>query len=256
MKINVNPIFTLLIKKQDVSLGCIEVRFEDIISTAQAGERILMSLFDQILLVGTSIIALLSLRHLWIRVDGDIVWERSGNYHGVAISVLGVASLLLSYYGWGILGIMGEGTGNKLVAIVSSLIPFSWATGLVSKFYPKYEKYFLALMILGLFLITVSRFIDNPLMSRIVYPVFHSTAGMVVIATPVLAYKKGLVNLNFLLVALGGTLISAGGISMAFLSAGKQLLFFSLEFVLMILAPLFFLTILMYSWGLVMGERH
>jgi len=43
---------------------------------------------------------------------------------------------------------MGEGTSNKLVAIVSSLIPFSWATGLIFRFNPKYEKAYLALIFL------------------------------------------------------------------------------------------------------------
>ena len=163
----------------------------------------------------------------------------SDYYHGVALAVLGVAALLLNILGWDILGIMGEGTSNKLVAIVSSLIPFAWATGLISRFNPKYEKAYLALMLLGLILITASRFMDAPLMSRIVYPVFHSTAGIVVIVTPILAFKRGLVNIKFLMASVGGTLISAGGISLAFLSGGKQLLFFSLDFILMILALYF-----------------
>ncbi len=96
---------------------------------------------------------------------------------------------------------------------------------------------------------------DAPLMSRIVYPVFHSTAGIVVIVTPILTFKRGLVNIKFLMVSVGGTLISAVGISLAFLSGGKQLLFFSRDFVLMILAPLLFVTILLYSWGLLRGEE-
>lgn len=175
-------------------------------------------------------------------------------YHCTALGVLGVAALLLAIFGWNILGLMGGGLSNKLVAIVSSLIPFAWATGLISKFYPKLEKPYLGLMLLGLILITTSRFIDAPLMSRIVYPVFHSTAGLVVILTPILALKRGAVNRNILLVSAGGALISLGGISLAFLSAGKQLAFFSQEVVLMILAPLFFVMGGLYFLGISRGE--
>ncbi len=59
---------------------------------------------------------------------------------------------------------------------------------------------------------------------------------------------------SFAYVTVGGTLIGLGGIALAFLSAGKQLLFFSQDFVLTILAPLLFLTALFFALGLVKGE--
>jgi len=205
-------------------------------------------------LVCTSFVSAIALWHLANRDNNVDKRPPSEYYDGLALAVLGIAALLLTFMGWGILGIMGEGTGNKLVAIVASLIPFSWATGLISKFYPKHEKVFLGIMILGLIMITASRFMDAPLIARIVYPVFHTTAATVVIATPIVVVKKGLMNYHFLSVSLGGALISTGGISMAFLSANKQLLFFSQDFVLMIFAPLLFFTGLLYYWGISRGE--
>jgi hypothetical protein len=213
-----------------------------------------MSLLDQVFLVVTYIIAMVALWTLKNRRASGASRDTSDYYHATAFATLGISSLLLSIFGWGILGMMGDGTSNKLVAIVSSLIPFAWGTGLISKFYPKYEKIFLGLMILGLGLITVSRFIDAPVFARIVYPVFHSTAALVVIATPLIMVKKGLMNFNFLSVSLGGALISTAGIALAFLSAGKQLLFFSQETVLMIFSPLLFTFIILYLWGLIHGE--
>jgi len=214
-----------------------------------------MSLLDQIFLVGTYIVAVVALWSLRNQTVHGRERHASDYYHGIALAVLGLAGLLLSIFGWGILGMMGEGTSNKLVAIVSSFIPFAWATGLISKFYPKHEKVYLGVMILGLLLITVSRFIDAPLMARIVYPVFHSTAAIVVIVTPMLAVKKRLVNYHFLTISVGGALISAAGISLAFLTGGRQLLCLSQPVVLMILAPLFFTTMVLYVWGLVRGEN-
>ncbi|NQV42648.1 MAG: hypothetical protein HQ506_09855 [Candidatus Marinimicrobia bacterium] len=214
-----------------------------------------MGILDKAFLVGSYLVAMLA---IWSLRNKKSVGESrppSDYYHGIAFGVLGIASLLLSIFGWGILGIMGEGTSNKLVAIVSSLIPFSWGMGLISRFYPRYEKFFLALMILGLGLITLSRFMDAPLMARIVYPVFHSTAALVVIATPIIMVKKGLMNFHFLTVSIGGAIISAAGISLAFLSAGRQLLFFSQAFVLMIFGPLLFTVVILYFWGLIRGEK-
>jgi hypothetical protein len=46
-------------------------------------------------------------------------------------------------------------------------------------------------------------------------------------------------------------LIGIGGIALAFLTSGSQLLFFSTEVVLMILAPLLLLMTLAFTWGFV-----
>ena len=214
-----------------------------------------MMILDQLFLVGTTAVSGLALRYLIITGTNETRRDRSIYFHSVSFGVLGFAALLLAIFGWQILGLMGKATTNKLVAIVSSLIPFAWATGLISKFFPRVEKPYIGLMVLGLTLITISRFIDAPLMSRIVYPVFHSIAAIVVISTPIMALRRGVVNSKFLLVSTGGALISMGGISLSFLTAGRQLLFFSQGFVLMILAPLLFLTGTLYFLGLSQGEE-
>jgi len=46
-------------------------------------------------------------------------------------------------------------------------------------------------------------------------------------------------------------LIGIGGIALAFLTSGSQLLFFSLDVVLAILAPLLLLMSLAFAWGFV-----
>lgn len=214
-----------------------------------------MMIIDQIFLVSTTVVSGLALKYLLFTQQNEGRRHRSIYFHAVSLGVLGLAALLLAVLGWQILGLMGDATTNKLVAIISSLIPFAWATGLISKFYSTLEKPYLGLMLLGLILITTSRFIEAPLMSRIVYPVFHSMAAIVVISTPILAFRRGVVNKKFLLVSLGGALISMGGISLSFLMAGKQLLFFSQDFVLMILAPLLFVTGSLYFLGLSRGEE-
>ena len=48
---------------------------------------------------------------------------------------------------------------------------------------------------------------------------------------------------------VGGALIGLGGIALAFLSLGKQFLFFSSQLVMTILAPLLLLMSLAFAWG-------
>ena len=176
-------------------------------------------------------------------------------YHGTAFLTLFLAVISLAIFGWGILGLMGNAVANKLVAVVASLIPFAWATALVIRYYPRRKLVFTLIMVLGLILITLSRFLEMPLFSRIVYPVFHSTAGVAVISIPILVVKNGLARKSLLWVAVGGALISTGGISLAFLSSGRQLLFFSKDVVLSIMAPLLLVTSAAYAWGLIKGEK-
>ncbi|MCK5069215.1 MAG: hypothetical protein KAR01_01690, partial [Desulfocapsa sp.] len=133
-------------------------------------------------------------------------------------------------------------------------IPFSLAAGLVVRFYPEKATLYLAVLAVGLLLIGGSKFLGMPTLAKIVYPVFHSIAGLTIFIIPILAVKQGKMSPGFYGVTVGGTLIGLGGISLGFLTAGKQLLFFSPSFVLMILAPLLFFTAFGYMYGLTKGE--
>ena len=83
-------------------------------------------------------------------------------------------------------------------------------------------------------------------LKKIAVPLFHGVAGLVIFLGPFLA--KG-TSEGFWWVGIGGALIGIGGIALAFLTAGSQLLFFSTELVLTILAPLLLLMTLAFAWG-------
>jgi hypothetical protein len=81
-------------------------------------------------------------------------------------------------------------------------------------------------------------------------PIFHGVAGMIIFLLPLyLCFVKKDAPKGFGLVGIGGLLIGIGGIALAFIVSGRQLLFFSHEFVLAILAPLLLLMTLAYTWG-------
>jgi phosphotransferase system glucose/maltose/N-acetylglucosamine-specific IIC component len=66
-----------------------------------------------------------------------------------------------------------------------------------------------------------------------------------------MAQMDGKAPKGFFWVGIGGLLIGIGGIALAFLTSGSQLLFFSQEVVLTILAPLLLLMSLAFAWGFV-----
>lgn len=205
-----------------------------------------MTIFDRIVLLLTGLIAIYMIWNLLKKEKSPGTSDHSNIYYMISFLVLLVSGLLLIFFGWGALG-------NKLVSVVAGLIPFGLALGLVARFHPKYLKLFLAFLTLGLVLIAVTKFADITTAGKIVYPLFHAIAGFTIFFVPIFALKAGKVNNMFLFVTLGGTLIGLGGIALAFISVGKQLLFFSPSFVLAILAPLLFLTTLSYAIGLKKG---
>jgi len=174
-------------------------------------------------------------------------------FHIISLSVLTISGILLIIFGWDILGLMGDGIGNKLVAIVASLIPFAWALGVVSHLNKQLRKIYLPLLTLGIILISISRFSNSPEFARMVYPLFHGLAGLTIVVLPSVLLKKTQLKRPYLLVSLGGLFISVGGLALSFIMSGRQLLFFSADFVLMILAPLLFMTTLAYGAGLIWG---
>ena len=212
-----------------------------------------MNLLDRLFLLATGLVAVYTLKFVFQRYQNTKDGSFANVYFMISFAVLLVSGLLLIFFGWNILGLLGTGASNRLVAVVATLIPFSLATGLVAQYYPEYEKSYLGTMLLGIILITISRFVDMGVFGKIIYPVFHSIAGLTIFVIPIALVKSAKANSNIYWITVGGTLIGLGGIALAFISLGKQLLFFSPEFVLMILAPLLFLTSLAYMLGLLKG---
>lgn len=203
-----------------------------------------MTWFDQLVLLGTGLVAI----YLIIRFIQDYL--RKGKpfydiYYIIAFSVLLVAGLLLIFLGYGILP-------APSVVVVTTLIPLAIATGLVNQYYEKNGKAFLLFAIVGFILIALTRFLNvGGALATIVLIIVHSIAGLEIFFIPILLVREKKVPGGFIMVSVGGFLIGLGGIALAFLKSGSQLLFFSQEFVMTILAPLLFLMTLAYTWGFV-----
>ena len=211
----------------------------------------IMNFIDRLFLLLTGLAAVYTIYRL---IKGKR-YTQDSLFHIISLSVLTASGLLLIIFGWGILGLMGDGVSNKLIAVVASLIPFAWAIGVVNDLNKKLVRFYLPFLSVGLILIIISRLSTSAEFARIVYPIFHGFAGLSIIILPLLLIKKSGVKKHYLLVSVGGLLISTGGMALAFLMAGRQLLFFSTDVVLMILAPLLFLTTISYGAGLILGAK-
>jgi hypothetical protein len=198
-----------------------------------------MTILDRIVLLATGLVAIYLLWRFWGRYSA-----KKGLYdlyYLLGFAVLLVSGLLLIFLGYGILA-------SPLVLTVASLIPLGISMGIAEQYFRAWKKAFKWFALLGFLAIAITSIGGLTDLKKIAVPLFHGVAGLVIFLGPFLA--KGAAK-GFWWVGVGGVLIGLGGIALAFISLGAQLLFFSPQFVMAILAPLLLLMTLAFAWGFV-----
>ena len=205
------------------------------------------TILDQIILLLTGLTAVYLIYRFIEAIKGKTE-NVSHFYHYItAFAVLFVAGVLVIFFDFAILA-------KAQIKIVATLIPFGIATGLMCEFYKKYAKGYLIFMILGFIAIILLNF--NIFEAKIIYPIFHSIAGLTIFFVPIFAVKNKLADKGFIWVTVGGTLIGIGGIALAFLGAGTPLLgIFTAQVVFTILTPILLLMTLAFTLGF-MKKMH
>jgi hypothetical protein len=203
-----------------------------------------MTLFDRLFLLATGLVAIFLILRFLNDYRNKPRVHKYDLYYLTSFGVLLVAGLLLIFLGYGVLD-------SPLVVVVAALIPLSLSTGLVAEFFPQYEKPYLAFAVIGFIALAVTRFTGPAGLATLVLIIVHTIAGLTVFGLPLALSLQGKTSKGFIGVTVGGALIGLGGIALAFLKTGRQLLFFSPQFVFAILAPLLFLMTLAFAWGFV-----
>jgi len=198
-----------------------------------------MTLLDRIILLVTGLAALYLTWRFYTRYSKEK--KLHDMYYMMGFLVLLVSGLLLIWQGWAALK-------SPYVLTVATLIPLGISMGLMNQYFPKWKKPFAWFALIGLLAIAYTSITGHDL-KRFAVPIFHGVAGLIIFLGPFLLGAKA--PKGFWWVGIGGALIGIGGIALAFLTSGKQLLFFSQEFVLTILAPLLLLMTLAFTWGFV-----
>ncbi len=199
-----------------------------------------MTFFDQAILLLTGLTAVYLIWRLWGRYSTEKALHDV--YYAMAMTVLFVSGVLLIFGGWGLLA-------SPYILTVATLIPLGLSMGLMNQFMPEYKKAYAWFALVGFLAVAFTSITGNSLKS-IAVPVFHGVAGLIIVGLPLyLCLVKKTAPKGFGMVALGGILISLGGMALAFYKAGKVLLFFTESVIFAILAPLLLLMALAFTWG-------
>ena len=200
-----------------------------------------MNLFtlDNLFLLLTGLVAIYLLWRFYTRWSkGKALYDV---YYIMGFLVLLVSGLLLIFLGLGTLA-------SPYVLTVASLIPLGISMGLVEQYYPKYKRAFKWFALVGFLAIALTSILQIDIGRKISVPLFHGVAGLVIFLGPFFAKKAAK---GFWWVGIGGLLIGLGGIALAFIASGAQLLFFSPSFVMLILTPLLLAMTLAFTYGFV-----
>jgi len=199
------------------------------------------TILDQIILLLTGLTAVY-LIYRFIQANKASTETTKYYYHYiVSMAVLFVSGVLVILFDFTILA-------RPEIKIVATLIPFALASGLMCQFHQKYAKFYVIFLMIGFILIILMNY--GMIHTKIIYPIFHSIAGLTIFFIPIIAVNNKTAPKGFLWVTLGGALIGIGGMALAFLGAGKPLLgIFTADVVFTILSPILLLMVLAYTYG-------
>ena len=188
-----------------------------------------MFTLDNLFLLLTGLLAAYLCWYFWQRYNLHKALHNL--YYLMGFAVLLISGLLLIFFGLGLLA-------SPYVLTVASLIPLGISMGLAEEYFPSWKTYFKWFAAIGFVAIAITSIAGIEMGRKISVPLFHGVAGLVIFLGPFMA--KGAPK-GFYWVGIGGVLIGLGGIALAFITMGAQLLFFSPAFVMMILTPLLLL---------------
>ena len=196
-----------------------------------------MAVHDYIFLLLTGLLAAFLCWYFWKRYNLNKALHNI--YYLMGFAVLLVSGLLLLIFTLDILS-------SPWVLTVASLIPLGISMGLAEEYFPSWKTYYKWFATIGFLAIAITSIGNIELGRAISVPVFHGVAGLVIFLGPFFAKKA---PQGFFWVGIGGLLIGIGGIALAFLTAGKPLLFFTEDVVMTILTPLLFLMTGAFALG-------
>ena len=198
-----------------------------------------MTILDRITLLITGLIAIYTIWRLYSRYSTSR--KLYDLYYMMGFIVLLISGLLLIFLGWDILS-------SPFVLTVATLIPLGISMGLMNQYFSKWKKAYAWFALIGLIAIAITSVSGSDL-KKIAVPVFHGIAGLIIFLAPIKLSLEKKAPQGFWWVGVGGALIGLGGIALAFLVSESQLLFFSQDLVMTILAPLLLMMTLAFGWG-------
>jgi len=199
-----------------------------------------ISPLDRIFLLAASLLAAYQVA---VGIDGLGSFTILG--YTIGFGVILVACLLMILLGFDVLE-------SPLVVILSTIIPLSLSTGLISEFFPVRLAAYLVFAGLGFLVVILTRAVWRVKISIVVLAFVHGIAGLVIFGLPVYLAVTGTTQAGFSLVGVGGALIGLGGLLLFFMRAGIPIL--SKEQIIKIFPVLLLLTTAAFVAGFVLAK--
>jgi hypothetical protein len=127
--------------------------------------------------------------------------------------VLLLSGLLIIIFGFEILD-------NSIVVRVAALIPLSLALGLIAQYFPSFALAYAVFAVVGWLAIAGTRRWGSNKLATLILAIVHGVAGLTIVLVPIGLTWQGVTDPSFLWVAVGGIVISGGGMLLGWLRMG------------------------------------
>ncbi|HSM23609.1 MAG TPA: hypothetical protein VK856_01960 [Anaerolineaceae bacterium] len=109
--------------------------------------------------------------------------------------------------------ILGFETFDKpLVVILFSLIPLSFANGLVSQLSTNLTPWYLIFTVIGFLIIIFTRFFKNKFLANVLLAIIHAIAGFTILLLPIYLVVTQRYSSTLFFFSVGGVIMGLGGI--------------------------------------------
>lgn len=134
----------------------------------------------------------------------------------VGFGALLIAGLLLIIFGF-------DALDSPFVIVVAAIIPLSLSLGLVAEYLPAFVTVYGVFAVIGLLAIAVSRVIARAAIATSILAAVHGVAGLIITLLPITLSVTGGAPAAFVLVGLGGAVISIGGVLLTSSKVGRPI---------------------------------
>lgn len=165
-------------------------------------------------------------------------------YFTLGFGIIMLASLLILLIGYDVLE-------NPLVIVVATLLPVSFALGLVNEYASTWHRPFLIFAILSILLIILLKFTSLTKWGTLPIIAVHGVSGLIIFIVPFYLAFKGYKTTPFIFVGIGGLFMGLTGMLLSMLKVGKPVL--SRERILSLFPYILLLTTLLFGIGLNFG---
>ncbi|HGY54207.1 MAG TPA: hypothetical protein ENK44_00765 [Caldithrix abyssi] len=138
-------------------------------------------------------------------------------YFTLGFGIILLSALLILLMGYDILE-------NPVVSVIATVLPVSFALGLVNEYLPDWHTLIFGLTAAGILLMIILKYSRQSRWSVFILIPLHGLSGLIIFVLPFYLAITGYKNLWFMLVGIGGLSMGLIGLLLTMLKLGKPVL--------------------------------